>query len=88
LIAESERIGNKRYKLKYPELKEWGITGKKVKSHFYRSQKLWPGNTDKMAAEFENFITFYQELSENGILKSTVKVVENWFQKKTKNNAI
>jgi hypothetical protein len=48
----------------------------------------WPGDADEMTAEFEIFIIFYQKLSENGISKSTVEVVENWFQKKTKNNTM
>src|SRR5690349_21035256 len=39
-----------------------------------------------MAAEFENFGMFYQELSENSISAKSVAAVEEWLQKKTSKN--
>jgi len=76
----------KKTVFKYPELQDWNITGKKIKSHFIRSQKLWPGNGEEMAEEFQNFPNFYQQLSENTISKRTMEDLENWFECQTKNN--
>jgi DNA-binding NtrC family response regulator len=82
-LPESQWIGNKKMAYKYSELLEWNITGKKIKSHFIRSQKLWPGNAKEMAEKFEDFPKFYQQLSENTISEKTI---ESLFEKQTRNN--
>ena len=69
--------------MKYPELQNFEIVRKKIKNHFIRSQKLWPGNAQEMAEEFKNLPNFYQELRENSLSETAL---EEWFQSKTKNN--
>lgn len=77
-------LRKKRGNLRFPELIEIGLTGKKVKAHFIRAQKMFPGNAGEMSEEFQGLAEFYQELSENSLPKETVKAVEKFLETNSK----
>jgi hypothetical protein len=81
LLPKSKQKGNKKYGLKYPDLQEFGIVGKKIKNHFYRCQALYAGNSTEMTLEFRNLVVFYQELLENSISEQTANDLELWLTK-------
>jgi hypothetical protein len=75
-LPQSEWVGNKKTAFKYPEFHELEITGKKIKSHFFRSQKNCKGNAKEMAEEFKGFSDFYQQLYPNTISETTISTLD------------
>jgi hypothetical protein len=80
-LSKSEQRGNKKQAFKYPDLREVGLTRKKIKNHFYRSQALFPGDSVEMRAEFCNLADFYQELSDNTLSEISINELKNWLEK-------
>lgn len=59
---QPKKKGQKRT-LMYPELREMGATGRKAKSHWYRSQKVCHNDPEEMEEEFCSFIDHYIDLN-------------------------
>lgn len=81
----------KKKELMYPELKEMGATGKKVKNHWYRSQAVAKNDVDAMEDEFCSFIDHYiqkypaePESGWNGVSEATEEAVRDWCKEKCK----
>ncbi len=60
------------------------LTGKKVKAHFIRVQKMFSGNVSGMTEEFQGLAEFYQQLSENTLSKETIRAVEKFLETNSK----
>jgi hypothetical protein len=80
LLPKNQQVGNRRYTLKYPQFQEYGITGNKIKSSFYRAQRLSHGDVDEMEAEFIGTAEFYQFMTGNELSKETMEVFTNWLE--------
>ncbi len=85
LLPKEKQVGNRKYTLKYPQFQEYGITGKKIKSAFYRAQRLAHGDVEEMEAEFIGTAEFYQFMSGNELSSETIKVFTHWLESFTSN---
>ena len=77
-------IGNKKYELTYPELKDMEIIGSKIKNHWIFAQKSAKGDVEEFQDEWENLLQHYQEKFENSISAKTEEAFSSWLEIQSK----
>jgi hypothetical protein len=80
LLPKEQRKGNQLYTLKFPQFQEYGITGKKIRSAFYRAQQVSHGDVEEMKEEFIGTVEFYQWITGNELSEETMNVFQTWMK--------
>jgi hypothetical protein len=79
-LPTNQQKGRKKTTTQYPQFKEFEITGKRIKSAFYRAQRLHPGDEDAIREEFIGAAEFYQNFYVNSLSQETMEALTTWLE--------